>query len=91
MPEFYNAFCVHETAGQFARAQYHQKAIEASRYQPAGPGKSIRSPQSVISMISNGAIKDPSYDTLRKLLVAIDRLKDGKQGFETQELRTVQK
>ena len=67
-----------------------KKQLKRQKISQLALAKASGVPQSVISRISNGAIKDPSYSTLRKLLLAIDRLKDGKEGFENQELRTAE-
>jgi predicted transcriptional regulator len=44
-------------------------------------------PQSVISRISNGAIKGPSYDNIRKLVLAVNLSRNGKSEFQKQEMR----
>jgi cystathionine beta-synthase len=64
-----------------------KKQLKRQKISQLALAKASGVPQSVISRIRNGAIKDPSYGTLRKLLLAIDRPKNGS---ENQELRTAE-
>jgi predicted transcriptional regulator len=64
-----------------------KKQLKRQKISQLALAKASGVPQSVISRISSGAIKDPSYSTLRKLLLAIDRPKNRS---EDEELRTAE-